>query len=327
MDDTLESKFKDDTISRRDFVRLGVLGSLGFGMFGCGGKGGGSNNGGCVGPSCPSGFNAVYQVVSSDGSGLGSVSIPYTPGQPLIITPGVLSQYGVGVVGFDQSFMVSRQLPVGDRLGSFESNTSNGQLRVSSPDGNLKVIYLFPDSSSTDYRGLFDSGFGYGVPVRYASVGLLRSGDSFPLSGVTVIDDFAKEFWITNGLDMLNGALAVRQSSGVVVKYSSFSWDRNNSNADLMGGLANIDSGVLPTYFGYHSGNKFVLFRNNLIIGGSSDIFPSAIATAEEIETYLRSNDMYGRGTTVSLFTPGDYSSGINQLGKNRLRFCSLFPQ
>ena len=269
-------------------------------------------------PTGPTGKgNQVYSCQSSDGISLGQATFENVDlGLPMTVRLDDLRSRGCATEGYDSQFMVSRGPPSGEQLGAFESNTPNGRLTVV-PNGNAKVVYLFP--GGVDYGCLHATGFGQSLPRgRYVTVRLLKGGEPFPYNEVTVINNPEKEFWITNGLKMLNDTLNVQGSNGNV-KYGSLTWDKNNAGANLAGGLAITSD---PTYAGNHIGNKFVVFTNTVV----TDEYGTAIAATEAIESYVDKDNMCGQPSSFSLFSSGKYTNFTPE-GIARFRFITLFPR
>ena len=270
-------------------------------------------------PTAPTGGKGtqVYSCQSIDGTSLGQATFEnVTLRAPMTTNLDGLKSKGCTTNGFDPQFFVSRSPPVGEQLGLFDANTSNGQLRVT-PDGTPKVIYLFP--SGIDYGCLLATGFGQSLPSgRYTTVRLLKGGESFPLEGVTVIDSPEREHLVPNGLKILNnGATEVKPDA--ILRYGGLAWDKNNAGAVLAGGLATyFGSG----YAGYHIGNKFVIFTNVT----QNDVYATATSAAEALEAYVRRDNMCGQPSTDGLFAKGNLSE-LSQEGKIRLRFIMVFPQ
>ena len=271
-------------------------------------------------PTAPTGGKGtqVYSCQSIDGTSLGQATFEdITLGAPMAIKMDNLKSKGCATDGYDPQFMVSRAPPSGEQLEAFDANTSSGELRVT-PTGNAKVVYLYP--SGVNYSCALATGFGQGLSRgRYTTVRLLKGGETFPYDGVTVTDNPEKEFWITNGLKMINDAATVNGPNGTL-KYGSLTWDRDNAAANLAGGLATIFPNP-NNYAGYHRVTKFVIFTNV----GMGDKLATAVLVGEAIESYLGKDNMCGTSTYASLFAPGNFSA-LSPTGITLVRFIMAFP-
>ena len=119
---------------------------------------------------------------------------------------------------------------------------------------------------------------------------------------------------------MVNDVIKVPRSSGTTIRYGSFTWNRDTSNAHLAGGLA-IYTGNRG-WAGAHNINKFVVFTNV----GMNDALGTAISIEEVVESYAGSDNICGTSSNVSFFEPGKFDK-FSPKGINIVRFIAAFPR